>query len=102
EKIAGFWKAAQKKLAAHPDAARTYLPGGRAPRAGEVFKNPYLARSYREIAGGGRDAFYRGRIAGEIVAFSDKVGGLFTLKDFTDHTSTWVDPVSTTYRGHTV
>src|SRR5262249_19623059 len=50
----------------------------------------------------GRDGFYKGRIAREIVTFSEKNGGLFTLKDFEDHTSTWVDPVGTTYRGYDV
>ncbi len=102
EVIAAAWQQAEAELRAHPDAARTCLPGGHAPRAGDVFRNPGLARCYREIAEGGRDAFYRGRIAQEIVAFSDKNGGLFTPKDFADHTSTWVEPVSTTYRGHRV
>jgi gamma-glutamyltranspeptidase/glutathione hydrolase len=96
------WVAAEPALRKHPDTARTYLPGGKAPRPGEVFKNPYLAKTYRAIAAGGRDAFYKGRIAEEIVAFSDRAGGLFTLKDFADHTSTWVEPVSTTYRGYEV
>jgi len=54
------------------------------------------------IAEGGRDAFYRGPMASEMVAASERVGGLFTLKDFEDHTSTWVDPVSTTYRSYEV
>jgi gamma-glutamyltranspeptidase/glutathione hydrolase len=100
--IARFWAAAAPALRQHPDAARTYLPGGRAPHAGEVFKNPDLARTYREIAAGGRDAFYKGRIAEDIVAFSNRVHGLFSLKDFAAHTSTWVEPVSTTYRGYQV
>ncbi len=64
-----------------------------------MFKNPSLAGSYRLIAEQGRDAFYKGPIAREIVEFSDKVGGLFALKDFAEHTSTWVDPVKTSYRG---
>lgn len=102
EVIAGYWQAAEEKLARHPDAAKTYLPGGHAPRTGDVFKNPYLARSYRQLAAEGRDAFYKGRLAQEMVAFSDKVGGLLALRDFTEHDSTWVDPVSTTYRGHEV
>lgn len=100
--IAGYWGRAERTLRKRPDAARTYLIDDRAPRAGDVFKNPNLARSYRDIARGGRDAFYRGRIAREIVAFSEKNGGLFTLKDFEDHTSTWVEPVSATYRGYEV
>jgi gamma-glutamyltranspeptidase/glutathione hydrolase len=101
EVIAGYWRAAER-MTSFPDTAKTYLVNGKAPRAGEVFKNPFLAKTYREIARGGRDAFYKGRIAREIVAFSDKNGGLFTLKDFADHTSTWVEPLSTTYRGYRV
>jgi gamma-glutamyltranspeptidase/glutathione hydrolase len=102
EVIAGYWAKGARRLGQHADAARTYLPDGHAPRAGEVFKSPGLARSYREIAKGGRDAFYKGRIAREIVAFSQKNGGLFSLRDFAEHTSTWVEPVSTTYRGYEV
>jgi gamma-glutamyltranspeptidase/glutathione hydrolase len=102
EVIAEHWRDAEAKLLPHADAVRTYLPGGHAPRPGDVFRNPGLARCYRDIAEGGRDAFYKGRIAREIVAFSDRQGGLFALKDFEDHTSTWVEPVSTTYRGHEV
>jgi gamma-glutamyltranspeptidase/glutathione hydrolase len=99
EVIAGYWHNAEAMLRRHPDAARTYLIDGHAPRPGDVFKNPALARSYREIVKNGRDGFYKGRIAHEIVAFSDSESGLFADKDFADHTSTWVDPVSTTYRG---
>jgi gamma-glutamyltranspeptidase/glutathione hydrolase len=102
EVIGGYWKGAEALLQETPDAAATFLPAGHAPRVGDVFKNPRLARTYRTLAKEGRDAFYKGRIARDIVAFSDKVGGLFTLKDFEDHTSTWVEPVSTTYRGYEV
>jgi gamma-glutamyltranspeptidase/glutathione hydrolase len=102
ELIAESWMRSEPSLAKHPDAARTYLIDGKAPAVGQVFKNPNLAKSYREIAVGGRNAFYAGRIARAIVSFSEKQGGLFSLKDFADHTSTWVDPVSTTYRGHQV
>ncbi len=102
EVIAGYWRGAQTKLRQQADAAKTYLIDDRAPRAGEIFKNPYLAKTYREIAKNGRDAFYKGRLAQEMVAFSEKTGGLFTSKDFTDHTSEWVDPVSTNYRGYDV
>jgi gamma-glutamyltranspeptidase/glutathione hydrolase len=100
EVIARYWKGAEAKLRRHPDAAKTYLIQDHSPGAGQVFKNPSLARSYREIAMHGREAFYQGRIAQEIVAFSDRNGGLFSLKDFTDHSSTWVEPQSTTYRGY--
>src|SRR5262249_14783865 len=101
EVIAGQWQAAES-LRSYPDTAKTYLSDGKAPRAGDVFKNPFLARSYRENAKNGRHAFYKGRIAREIVDFSGKNGGLFTLKDFADHASTWVEPVSTSYRGYEV
>jgi len=102
EVIAGYWKIAEPKLLADPGSTAIFLPNGRAPRPGEVFKNRALARSLRQIAAGGRDAYYRGPIAEQIVALSEKVGGLFTAKDFAEHTSTWVDPVSTTYRGYEV
>ncbi len=102
EVIGASWAGSEGGLAGHPETAKVYLRDGRAPRPGEVFKNPALARTYRAIAKGGRDAFYKGSIAKEVVAFSERNGGLFSLKDFADHTSTWVDPVSTTYRGHEV
>jgi gamma-glutamyltranspeptidase / glutathione hydrolase len=102
EVIAGYWRAGEARLSEDPGSAATFLVHGRAPRAGQVFKNPALARCYREIAAGGRDAYYKGRIAKELVALCEKNGGLFTLKDFEDHTSTWVEPVGTNYRGYDV
>ncbi len=102
EVIAGYWRGARSLGERWPDTAKTYVPGGRAPRAGDVFKNPNLAASYRQISEHGRDAFYRGNISEQILAFSDSVGGLFSKKDFDDHTSTWVEPVSTNYRGFDV
>jgi gamma-glutamyltranspeptidase/glutathione hydrolase len=102
EVIGGYWKGAEKTLLADPDTTSTYLIDGHAPNVGQVFMNPRLARTYREIATGGRDAYYRGRIAKEIVACSERHGGLFSLNDFEDHASTWVEPVSTSYRGYDV
>lgn len=97
--ISQLWENSAALLWQHPDAARTYLPDGRAPRAGEIFVNRDLAETYRLLARDGRDAFYRGPIAQQIVAFSQQVGGLFSLADFENHTSTWVAPVSCDYRG---
>jgi len=99
ELIAGSWKGSAKEMLKIADSAKVYYPGGKAPKAGDIFKNSALARAYREIAKEGAAAYYKGRIAREIVAYSKEHGGLFTAKDFTDHTSTWVEPVSTTYRG---
>jgi gamma-glutamyltranspeptidase / glutathione hydrolase len=79
-----------------------YLPGKNAPLEGQVFRNPDLANTLEKISKGGRDAFYKGEIARTIETYMKRVGGYLSLKDFNDHTSEWVDPVSTTYRGYTV
>ena len=96
------WAGSMPSLAQWPDSAATYLPGGRPPGVGEVFRNPRLAATYEAIAQGGRDAFYKGDIARRIVSFSEANGGYFTMADFEDHSSVWVDPVSTSYRGYDV
>jgi len=101
EIVAADWAGDEAELAQHPSCA-VYLPGGRAPRWGEVFRNPQLAATYRMIARGGRAAFYRGEIARRMVRCSQQVGGLFSLRDFRDHSSTWVEPVSVNYRGYEV
>lgn len=103
EVIGASWKSSVVNLSEWPDSAATYLiDSQRAPNMGEVFRNPRLAKTYRQIAEQGRAAFYQGPITEEIVAASDRLGGLFTLKDFADHASTWVEPVSTNYRGYDV
>jgi gamma-glutamyltranspeptidase/glutathione hydrolase len=83
-------------------AAHTYLISDRAPRMGEVFRNPDLAWSLQQIAQGGRDAFYHGEITKRILALSARHGGALAAKDFSDYSSEWVEPISTTYRGWTV
>ena len=102
EIIGRGWRGAERSLSRWPDSAKTYLPAGRAPQIGEIYKNPYLAQSYRLIAEEGRAAFYRGTIARQIVAFSEQNGGYFSVKDFEDHHSDWIEPVSTKYRGYDV
>lgn len=102
EIIQGQWAASEASLAEWPTSAATYLPNGRPPAVGEVFRNPGLVRTYEAIATGGRDAFYRGEIARKIVAFSEANGGYFTTRDFEDHTSAWVEPVTSSYRGHDI
>ncbi len=89
-------------LRSNENAARTFLPSDRPPKMGEVFKNPDLAWSLRQIAQNGRDAFYRGEITKRLLALSAKHGGVFAAKDFSDYSSEWVEPISTTYRGWTV
>jgi gamma-glutamyltranspeptidase / glutathione hydrolase len=102
EVIAGYWESSAESLAKWPDSAKTYLPGGKPPAEGELFRNPNLGWSYGQIAQHGRDAFYTGEIAREIVSASDALGGFLSAKDLTDHTSDWIDPVSTNYRGYDV
>ncbi len=102
EIIGRSWAGSTRVLSSTPGGARAYLKDGRAPRIGERMTNADLARTYRLIAEGGRDAFYRGPIADAIVAYSRQAGGLFERRDFEEHTSEWVEPVSTSYRGYDV
>ena len=76
-----------------------YLPGGRAPSEGEIFKNPALGRAYTHLAQGGRDAFYRGPLADAIDRYMKRIGGYLRRTDLESHTGDWVEPVSTNYRG---
>ncbi|MGH9313626.1 MAG: gamma-glutamyltransferase [Vicinamibacterales bacterium] len=100
--IADQWQSAEDTLAKDPAAAATFLLGGRAPRTGEIFVNPKLAATLQAIARGGRDAFYRGAIAQAIAADMAKREGFLTAEDLAAHRSDWVDPISTSYRGHDV
>jgi len=102
EVIGHWWQVNTAKLQANADAARTYLPAGRAPAPGEIFVQPELANTFKKIAQGGRDVFYRGEIAEAVVACSRENDGLITLQDLNDHTSTWVTPISTSYRGYDI
>jgi len=102
EWIAGHFAKNVDLLRDNQAAARTYLISDRPPKMGEVFRNPDLAWSLRQIAQGGRDAFYRGEISKRLLALSAQHGGAFAAKDFADYSSEWVEPISTTYRGWTV
>jgi gamma-glutamyltranspeptidase/glutathione hydrolase len=84
------------------NARELYMPGGRVPKEGEIFRNPDLARTYERIAKGGRDAFYRGEIAGVIDAYMRRIGGYLRKEDLAAHKSTWVEPLSVSYRGYDV
>ncbi|HSG29437.1 MAG TPA: gamma-glutamyltransferase [Candidatus Krumholzibacterium sp.] len=102
EVIAHYWALGAQRLRDEPNFAATYMPGGRTPAKGEIFRNPDLARTYQLLAEKGRDEFYRGSIAATIDRFCRENGGYLRLKDLESHTSTWVEPVSTTYRGYQV
>ncbi len=100
--IAGSWARGMARFIDTPGFAEVFAPGGRAPAEGEPFANPALAHTLQLISDGGRGAFYGGPIAERLVAYSKQVGGFFSMADFTEHRSEWVEPVSTTYRGATV
>jgi gamma-glutamyltranspeptidase/glutathione hydrolase len=102
ELMASEWQGQTEMLAADAATAATFLPKGAAPKLGDIFANPRLARSLESIARNGRDAFYRGAIAQAIVADLETRDGLLELRDFADHTADWVEPISTTYRGYDV
>jgi gamma-glutamyltranspeptidase/glutathione hydrolase len=80
----------------------TYTLEGKTPAKGDIFKNPALAKTLRLIAEKGRDAFYKGEIADKIDEFMRANGGFLRKADFEKHTSTWVEPVSISYRGYDV
>ena len=82
--------------------ARLISVDGRAPRHGEIVRFPNLARSLRQIAEGGRDAFYKGEIARQIVDFSNKHDGMLTPDDFAEYDAQWIEPVSTHYHGYDI
>jgi gamma-glutamyltranspeptidase/glutathione hydrolase len=94
-----YWSGSIGTLRSHAETSRVYLPGGRAPRVGEVFKNPAMAKAYRILAEKGPDAFYKGEIATAILKTSQQLGGTMTAQDLASYSSEWVDPISTEYRG---
>jgi gamma-glutamyltranspeptidase/glutathione hydrolase len=100
--IARNWRGSEDLLAATPEASAAFLIDGRAPAVGSVHRQPDLARSLRIIAKSGRDGFYLGEIAEEIIRFSDSQNGLLSLGDLAEHRSEWVDPISSNYRGYEV
>jgi gamma-glutamyltranspeptidase/glutathione hydrolase len=103
EIIADFWNGAgREQVNKYKNAEKLYLPNGRPPAVGEVFRNPDLGKSLRLIADGGRDAFYSGPIAKAIVERSRELGGTMAAADLAEFQAEWVQTISTTYRGWTV
>jgi len=96
------WSSAEKLLRADAEATRIYLPRGRPPVAGEVFRNPDLAATYRALAFQGRDVFYRGDISRRMLACSRQNGGTLKAADLESYDAEFVVPLSTTYRGWTI
>ena len=101
ELIAHYWQRSEW-LAKYPGFAEQFLPDGRAPRKGELFRNPNLADTLARIAEKGRAGFYEGDTARAIADFVQAAGGFLSYEDLASHRSEWVEPVSTNYRGYDV
>jgi gamma-glutamyltranspeptidase/glutathione hydrolase len=94
-----FWdRGVERQLKQAPGGLEMTIEG-RAPRAGEIFRNPGLARTLRKVAAGGKEAFYTGEIAEAVADAVQAAGGCLSAEDLAKHTSTWEQPASTTYRG---
>jgi len=102
EWVAMYWAGEVDYLRGDDEATKVYLPNDRPPKAGEIFRNPDLAGSLRQIANHGRDAYYKGEIAKRIVETIKRHGGVMTAQDLSEFSAEWVEPLSTTYRDWTV
>jgi gamma-glutamyltranspeptidase/glutathione hydrolase len=103
ELIAYYWKSNSRSLQKFPGFSEIFMPNGKTPEKGEVFRNPYLAATLEKISGeNGRDVFYKGEIARTIVDYVREQGGFLSMRDFEDHHSDWVEPISTNYRGYDI
>jgi len=102
EWTAAYWAGEVDYLRTDEAATATYLPGDRAPKMGEVFRNPDLAWSLQQIAQHGREAFYKGEIAAKILESMKRHNGPMTAQDLAEFSSEFVEPISTTYRDWTI
>jgi gamma-glutamyltranspeptidase/glutathione hydrolase len=101
EAIAEIWAdpPSVAKLQANPDSARIFLPNGKPPCEGNIFRNPDMARAFRLIAAEGPATFYQGEIAAAILKTSQSLGGTMSAEDLADFSAEWVEPISIDYRG---
>src|SRR6202049_5078033 len=88
-----------QRLRSQEESARVFLPGGKPPQEGDIFRNPEMARALRIVAEKGPDAFYKGEIAAAILKTSQRLGGTMTAEDLASFSSEWVQPISIDYRG---
>ena len=102
ERLAADFAEERRKIAADPELARTFMPGGSIPEVGTLLKQPELAATLKAIAKDGPAVIYRGEIARKIADFMEKEQGLVTADDLAKHKSNWVEPISTNYLGRKV
>jgi gamma-glutamyltranspeptidase/glutathione hydrolase len=99
ELIHGYWEGAAPGLRSDPESTRVYLPGGKVPALGQIFRNPDLAHALTLVATQGESAVYKGAIADAILKTSSELGGTMTADDLASYSAEWVEPVSIDYRG---
>ena len=102
ELIAYYWGRSVPNLIKFPGFEETFTVNGEAPQKGDIFTNPFLANTLTLIANKGRDAFYKGEVARTIAKYMKDQGGFLSYDDLASHTSTWIAPLSTNYRGYDV
>ena len=102
EVVAYYLKLSSENFINYPNFKKTWMPHGKIPSKGEIFKNPNLASTYKKIASSYGEDFYKGTIANEIVNFINNQGGYFSLEDLSNFKPEWIDPVSTNYRGYDI
>ena len=102
ELISYYMNTSAKRLSKYKGFSETYMPNGKMPQTGDIFKNPYLANTYEKLAKKGRDAFYKGDIAKIIAKYIKEQGGFLSYEDLASHRSEWVEPISINYRGYDV
>jgi gamma-glutamyltranspeptidase / glutathione hydrolase len=102
EIIDDYWRGSESTLKSNPESRRVFLPDGKAPESGQIFKNPDVAHALTLVANEGESAFYKGEIAQAILKTSNALGGAMTADDLAQYSAEWVEPISTTYRNWTV
>ena len=99
ELISYYIKRSSEVFKSYENFEEIWMPNGKTPKKGEIFKNPRLADNYRDIANSYGRSFYENDIAKNIVKSVNKKGGYFSLSDLQDYKPEWINPVSTNYRG---
>lgn len=98
QRIAFAWKRSEEKMSAHPDSRRVWLPGGKAPKPGTVFRNPEFANTLKAIAEQGYEVFYNGPIGQQIAQTVQAAGGVLAEEDLAAYQAEWVEPIQIPYK----
>jgi gamma-glutamyltranspeptidase / glutathione hydrolase len=102
EIIQAYWQASADWISADAESRRVFLPNGKPPAVGQIFRNPDVAKALKLVAQDGPNAFYKGEIARAILSTSQALGGTMAADDLAEFSPEWVNPISTTYRDWTI